>query len=45
MQKKKKNDSKSVDIYKKAIQAWFMSRSVVKTEQKGKAKKSKEEIW
>ena len=42
---KKKNDSKSVDIYKKAIQAWFMSRSVVKTEQKGKAKKSKEEIW
>ena len=42
---KKKNDGKSVDIYKKAIQAWFTSWSVVKTEQKGVAKKSKEEIW
>ena len=41
----RKNDRKSVDIYKKAIQAWFMARSAVKTEQKGRAKKSKEEIW
>ena len=41
----RKNDRKSVDIFKKAIQAWFMSRNAVKTELKGKAKKSKEEIW
>ena len=41
----RKNDRKSVDNFKKAIQAWFMSRNAAKTEQKGRAKKSREEMW
>ena len=41
----RKKDAKSVDICKKAIQAWFTSRNKSKVESKSTAKKSREEIW
>ena len=41
----RKKDSKSLDIYKKAIHAWFTSRNMSKMELNSAAKKSKEEIW
>ena len=41
----RKKDVKYVDIYKKSIQDWFISRNVAKMEQKVKANRSKEEVW
>ena len=40
-----KKDDEHAEIFKKAIQDWFISRNAAKTEQKAKSKRSKEEVW
>ena len=40
-----KKDDKHTEIFKKAIQDWFISRNATKTEQIAKSKRSKDEVW